>query len=525
MPGEAVFVEGGPEEAEAEGAGGEHGGKDAAAHEAAGGVLVVEGAEGDAGRAHAGSGGGEGEEERLVEQRQAGGGDGERGGQLTELDPSGGAGLGGDAGERGRQRQAGLPERDAASDQGEDGSGGGEAGEHDGGVDGGGEQAAAEAGGIGIGDGQRGGARLELGLGFAVGSGRCERRRGRLGGAGGGVEPEGSPLRRGGAGGFGVGGGGGDLGGVDLEDAELAVEGRGGGFVAQRAFGETRAGLARGDQLAGKLDEIGGQRDGRAGGLLEDGGLAEGDLLVEGAGVDVVAVGLAVGVADGGCAGRQRDVGGGAGVLVEADGEGSGVRGLRVGLGGGELSVVRCPLSVARGVAGNDGMSFMGSGERGLDGVEVGPEVEFGGRRREFRGSRFGRSGGGEIGREFLGGGVVIEGVVVEGDLIEGGLVERLQQGLLGGGEALGVAGGDLGGGAGLLDGAFGLFGEVGAVGLGAGVALGDGGGDAGRAGGGGGGPGCGRGCGGRVGTAVAVGGEALGDLEAKVGGPGAGGG
>src|SRR5580692_7606567 len=59
VPGQAVFVEGGPEESEAEGAGGEHEGKDAAAHCGAGGVFVAEGAEGDAGAAHSGSGLGE----------------------------------------------------------------------------------------------------------------------------------------------------------------------------------------------------------------------------------------------------------------------------------------------------------------------------------------------------------------------------------------------------------------------------------------------------------------------------------
>ncbi len=72
MPGEAVFVEGGPEQAEAEGAGGEEDGEVAAAHGAAGGVFVVEGAEGDAGATHSWSGLGEGEEERLVEEIEEG---------------------------------------------------------------------------------------------------------------------------------------------------------------------------------------------------------------------------------------------------------------------------------------------------------------------------------------------------------------------------------------------------------------------------------------------------------------------
>ena len=80
MPCEAVFVEGGPEEAEAEGAGGEEDGEVAAAHGAPGGVLVVEGAEGDAGAAHSRGGLGEGEEERLVEEIEEGE-DEEAGGQ------------------------------------------------------------------------------------------------------------------------------------------------------------------------------------------------------------------------------------------------------------------------------------------------------------------------------------------------------------------------------------------------------------------------------------------------------------
>ena len=53
------------------------------------------------------------------------------------------------------------------------------------------------------------------------------------------------------------------------------------GLFAQGAFGEARAGLAGGDELAGELDEVGGNVDGRSG-RLEDGRLAEGDLFVEG---------------------------------------------------------------------------------------------------------------------------------------------------------------------------------------------------------------------------------------------------
>ena len=53
------------------------------------------------------------------------------------------------------------------------------------------------------------------------------------------------------------------------------------GVFAQGAFGESRAGLAGGDELAGELDEVGGDVDGWSG-WFEDGRLAEGDLFVEG---------------------------------------------------------------------------------------------------------------------------------------------------------------------------------------------------------------------------------------------------
>ena len=82
VPGEAVGVYPGPEEAEAAGESGDEEGEGSAAHLGAGGVFVGEGAETDAGVAHAGSGVCEGEEEDLIErgedeERQAGrGGDG-----------------------------------------------------------------------------------------------------------------------------------------------------------------------------------------------------------------------------------------------------------------------------------------------------------------------------------------------------------------------------------------------------------------------------------------------------------------
>jgi hypothetical protein len=102
--------------------------------------------------------------------------------------------------------------------------------------------------------------------------------------------------------------------------------------------------------------------------------------------------------------------------------------------------------------------------------------------------------------------------------LIEGILVEGIEQGLLGGGDGLGVEGSDFGRGAGLLDGAFGFGGQKGAVGLGVGIALGHSGGDAGGAGGGG-ASGLRSGSGLRCAAAAAVGGEALSGLEAERGG------
>ena len=103
-------------------------------------------------------------------------------------------------------------------------------------------------------------------------------------------------------------------------------------------------------------------------------------------------------------------------------------------------------------------------------------------------------------------------------------LVEFGEQLILRVGDGLGAAGGDLGCGLGLTDGAFGLGGEEGAIALGVGVALGYGGGDAGGAGL------CRGGTERRAqsarriaGVAGAVGGEPFGDLllqgEGRVGG------
>jgi hypothetical protein len=99
----------------------------------------------------------------------------------------------------------------------------------------------------------------------------------------------------------------GDLFGFDLEDAELRL---GRSVFAQGAFGEAGTGLARGDELAGELDDVG--LDGRG---FEDVVLklrcqAEGDLLVElGHGVrDRVAM-LGDGVGEGGSERRGGNVG------------------------------------------------------------------------------------------------------------------------------------------------------------------------------------------------------------------------
>ncbi len=76
MPAEAIFIEEGPEVAEAEGEAGEGHGPESAPHGFAGGVFVREGAEGDAGVAHAGSAVGVGEEQHVVEGGEEGEGEG-----------------------------------------------------------------------------------------------------------------------------------------------------------------------------------------------------------------------------------------------------------------------------------------------------------------------------------------------------------------------------------------------------------------------------------------------------------------
>jgi hypothetical protein len=81
-----------------------------------------------------------------------------------------------------------------------------------------------------------------------------------------GVEPDGRPLR---LDLLSAGRSGGDLRGFYLEDAELRLAGKGVPVVAQRPLGMSRAGLARGDQLAGELDEVRRQRQGQLGGRVQ----------------------------------------------------------------------------------------------------------------------------------------------------------------------------------------------------------------------------------------------------------------
>lgn len=70
VPAEGVFVEEGPQDAEAEGAGGEQDEPDAATHLGAGWIVVGEGAEANAGVPHSRRGAGEREEEHVVEDKE-----------------------------------------------------------------------------------------------------------------------------------------------------------------------------------------------------------------------------------------------------------------------------------------------------------------------------------------------------------------------------------------------------------------------------------------------------------------------
>ncbi len=293
MPAEAVSVHPGPEDTEAEGAGGQEGVEDTAAHLAAGGVFVGEGAEADACVAHAGGGFGEAEEEELVEGvedqegQQGGAGDGQ---ELREC-----------GFERGQTGEGGGGLRDWKCADGDCG-GSGEAeydGKDDGGIDGGGHDAQLErCGEEDLGERGAEGSGL-LGLDECGGDDRL------------GVEQDGGPL----SGGRGGGRSGGELGRFNFEDAELGGIGVQVGVVAERALGKAGTCAACGDELARELEEVG--RDFNRRGNFEEGwGLAEGDLVVEGEAF--VAEGIEGGVEVRGGEGLGRRCGGS---LVEADGD------------------------------------------------------------------------------------------------------------------------------------------------------------------------------------------------------------
>ena len=387
VPAQAVVVEKGPEEAYAKRAGREQAGEEAAAHGGAGGVLVGEGAEADAGETHAGGGFGKGEEEDLVEKVEEREGGEDRNGCELRGHVAGGVG-GGESFEK------------LARGESEGGDEGEQAGCDDADVDDGGHEAEAER------RRHQGEDRVERGFGGLDRScgGKCS-------------EHDGRPL---GCGRF-DGGRGGDLGGFDLEDAELSGVVCVGGLFAQGAFRESGAGLAGGDELARELDQVGGDVDGWSR-RFEDGRLAEGDLFVEGEVFGFVERFGLVKMVGGGEGFGDQGVGG---VFVETDGEGAG-DGLGGRLGDGECR--------------SSGRGF-GRGDRSRD---------------EDRG----RSGG-----------------------FVGELVEFEEELVLGLGNGPGVEDCDFCGGFGLTDGSLCFFGEEGAVALGLGVAFGDGGGDLGGAG------------------------------------------
>jgi hypothetical protein len=72
-----------------------------------------------------------------------------------------------------------------------------------------------------------------------------------------------------------------DLGGFDLKDAELGGLGSMIGLFAEGPFGKARTGLAGGHELAGELDQVSRDVDGRVD-VFENGRLAERYLLIEG---------------------------------------------------------------------------------------------------------------------------------------------------------------------------------------------------------------------------------------------------
>lgn len=401
VPAESVLIEECPENAEAERRKREEGGKDAAAHGRASRVFVGEGAEADAGIAHAGRAVRKGEEEELVEDSEYGQGaararDGDGARDLKD------GALSGEVGESERE-------------------GGGEGylnGEDEADVDDGSHEAKAD----------RRCLRDDVWKVAGVLSFR------EVGGGESGEE-DGGPLRRDCL--HGVNGG--ELSGLDFEDAELRD--RGWIVRAQRALFEPGPSFASGDELAGKLDEIG--SDGLADeGFFEDGVVAEGDLVVEREPLVLVELAAEVGSAPPHVSGRR-------GALCRYQ---------VVDVSKGPYCEALWPLrGVGRGRRRGVGADLQGGG---LGGRRVGVEECGVVERRERNvgnGDRTGRSVAGRI-----------------------PVVEVGQELLLGYGYGVGVDGGDACGGVGLMDGALGFRGEKGTVALRVGVALGNGGGDAG---------------------------------------------
>ncbi len=318
----------------------------------------------------------------------------------------------GGAGERERKRHGQGSVADADGGRDEDGDGGEHADGDEAEIDEGGHETAAEGRGL----------RNEGG--DVIGVERVEEGGGGLCG-----KEDGRPLGRLGL----CRGRNGDVLGFDLEDAELGGVG-GGGLFTEGAFGETRPGFAGGDELAGELDEVGG--DGFGGGGFEEGGIvAEGDLLIEEHALFFIGCG-----GDGDAVGDGRRSGGAAGVLVESNGVG----------GGGDLSGGQ---TRGGGLRHEDGaLGFLLGQESGGDGGWL---------RRRKRGLD-GNGGDGRLG------------------LIP--VAEISEELLLRAGDGAGVDARDFGGGLCLMESASGLFSENGAIARGGGVALRDGGGDGGRA-------------------------------------------
>jgi LPS-assembly protein len=229
----------------------------------------------------------------------------------------------------------------------------------------------------------------------------------------------------------------------DLEDAELGAAWR---FVAERTLGEARTGFAGGYELAGKLDQVGGDGFDGTGGVaevFEDGRLAEGNLFLEG--FDLFEIERRLQCGDRAAVQLLGRWLGTAEILVKAHRQAGGGdlldrdAGLEWGVRpGGAIGRGRLYVRLRRGGCG--WLFRLGWERHGLRGV-----------------------GDGGFGCELLRGGPEFE------------LGEEL---VLGVGDGFGVAGGNFGRGGGLADGFLGFLSEKGAVAGGVGVAFGDGGGD-----------------------------------------------